>query len=323
LHEIETARLHSIPIIVVVDADQQTPRQVIDTYAEKGFGWLFSEQVVTYSMQSREKSYELIISAIRRAVEHCKANDTSGAGSGIHDKAASFVETDFEERFKSLILSRYSSVHEAWNAFNVSGKGSLSRSDFKRVVSKTLGLQSVADADRKELRSKLDPLQTKRVTYDALLAFMSDNQQKGAPKEMGQTKDKLPLLPLPMDVPNLPDCYRPRENVEKQVKDKLLDHSARSRSCVTAQGMGGVGKSVITAAVVRHNEIRARFTGGIAWIGLSQQPNLLALQQGCYLQLTKEHMPKKRQSSVEEQHSCLSEALVSKTILVVIDDACE
>ena len=78
-----------------------------------------------------------------------------------------------------------------------------------------------------------------------------------------------------------------------------------------------------SAAVARSQAIRERFVDGIAWVGLSQQPNLLALQLRCYLQLTKEHIPKKRQNSAEEQHSCLAEALRSKIVLLVIDDCCE
>jgi hypothetical protein len=54
VHEIETARLHAIPIIVVIDSDQQLPRQVIDAHMQKGFGWLFENQIVSYSMQGRE-----------------------------------------------------------------------------------------------------------------------------------------------------------------------------------------------------------------------------------------------------------------------------
>jgi hypothetical protein len=54
VHEIETAKVQSIPIIVVIDSDQQPPRQVIDAYQQKGFGWLFENQIVSYSMQGRE-----------------------------------------------------------------------------------------------------------------------------------------------------------------------------------------------------------------------------------------------------------------------------
>jgi hypothetical protein len=52
----------------------------------------------------------------------------------------------------------------------------------------------------------------------------------------------------------------------------------------------------------------------------NQSPNLLALQQRCYFQLIGGHIPKKSQHSVEEQHSCLSKSLLSKKVLIVIDD---
>ena len=43
-HEVEEARRHGIPIIVLVDLDKQTSREVIDKYMELGFSWLFDEQ---------------------------------------------------------------------------------------------------------------------------------------------------------------------------------------------------------------------------------------------------------------------------------------
>ena len=43
-HEVEEARRYGIPIIVLVDTDKQTSREVIDKYMELGFSWLFDEQ---------------------------------------------------------------------------------------------------------------------------------------------------------------------------------------------------------------------------------------------------------------------------------------
>ena len=43
-HEVDEARRHGIPIIVLVDTDKQTSREVIDKYMELGFSWLFDEQ---------------------------------------------------------------------------------------------------------------------------------------------------------------------------------------------------------------------------------------------------------------------------------------
>ena len=40
----DEARRYGIPIIVLVDTDKQTSREVIDKYMELGFSWLFDEQ---------------------------------------------------------------------------------------------------------------------------------------------------------------------------------------------------------------------------------------------------------------------------------------
>ena len=75
--EITEARERDIPVICVVDTDKQPVRQVVDGYMEQvrqttslhlaraavtlsfaqGFGWIFDEQVISYSTQSREHSY--------------------------------------------------------------------------------------------------------------------------------------------------------------------------------------------------------------------------------------------------------------------------
>jgi hypothetical protein len=58
--------------------------------------------------------------------------------------------------------------------------------------------------------------------------------------------------------------------------------------------MGGVGKTMLTAAVVRDERVRGAFER-IAWIGMSQQPELLQLQAKLYHQLHPENdkMPSK------------------------------
>ena len=43
-HEVDEARRYGIPIIVLVDTDKQTSREVIDKYMELGCSWLFDEQ---------------------------------------------------------------------------------------------------------------------------------------------------------------------------------------------------------------------------------------------------------------------------------------
>ena len=48
-HEVEEARRHGIPIIVLVDTDKQLAREVIDIYMELDYSWLFDEQASPHS----------------------------------------------------------------------------------------------------------------------------------------------------------------------------------------------------------------------------------------------------------------------------------
>lgn len=43
--------------------------------------------------------------------------------------------------------------------------------------------------------------------------------------------------------------------------------------------MGGVGKTVLAAAVIQDEQIRARFRDGIVWLTLGQTPDVLTLQR--------------------------------------------
>ena len=81
------------------------------------------------------------------------------------------------------------------------------------------------------------------VTFEALADFVNNQQQKQVEqdkrsmdtKQEKHKDERVALRVLPMDVPSLPDSFRPRLNVESQLKAKLLDRE--SKSCVTAQGM--------------------------------------------------------------------------------------
>ena len=84
---------------------------------------------------------------------------------------------------------------------------------------------------------------------------------------------------------------------------------------------GGVGKTMLTSAVVRDIRVRAAFEV-IGWVNLSQQPDLLELQRRLYqqLRLEKESMPTKSKESVEMQAAALKEAATGKVVLIVLDD---
>ena len=116
------------------------------------------------------------------------------------------------------------------------------------------------------------------------------------------------LAELPGEVPVLPTSFQSRPHAHEQLVAALLNSGGSHSTAVTApksrvssQGMGGVGKTMLTAAVVRDKRVRGAFEN-IAWIGMSQQPDLLQLQRLLYHQLHSENdkMPSKA-DSVESQ----------------------
>jgi hypothetical protein len=69
-------------------------------------------------------------------------------------------------------------------------------------------------------------------------------------------------------VPELPPHYFPREAYLAGLKQKLLAGGANlgitgQSSAVGVQGMGGIGKSVLAAALAHDSEIRQTFPDGI------------------------------------------------------------
>ena len=106
----------------------------------------------------------------------------------------------------------------------------------------------------------------------------------------GQSRGpSVPSAPFPPDlarlhgVPNLPPHYLPRQGVLSGLKQKLLASGANvgitgQSSAVGVQGMGGIGKTVLAAALAHDWAVRQAFPDGIYWLTIGQKPNLLYLQ---------------------------------------------
>ena len=124
-------------------------------------------------------------------------------------------------------------------------------------------------------------------------------------------------------VPELPPHYLPREADLVGLKMKLLVGGANvgitgRSSTVGVQGMDGVGKTVLAAALAREAEVRQAFPDGIFWITIGQKPNLLALQNQLLRQLTGS---KEKLTTEHETKDALCEALEGRSALLVADDA--
>ena len=96
---------------------------------------------------------------------------------------------------------------------------------------------------------------------EAFLAFFgqSETQQVSSPSDTpGETPNKqqsAALAMLPSEVPILPASFRERKSAQDELTAALLDSSGGASTTLTApksrvssQGMGGVGKTMLTAA---------------------------------------------------------------------------
>jgi hypothetical protein len=84
--------------------------------------------------------------------------------------------------------------------------------------------------------------------------------------------------------------------------------------------VGGVGKTMLTAAVIRDARVREAFQV-IAWLNMSQKPDLLQLQQTLFAQLSGSKISSKAHDSVELQLRELRAVCVKSVVLITLDGA--
>ena len=161
-------------------------------------------------------------------------------------------------------------------------------------------------------------------------------------------KPNATAVPFPPDlarlhgVPDLPPHYLPREEVLAGLKHKLLAGGANlgntgRSSTVGVHGMGGIGKTVLAAALAHDSEVRQAFPDGIYWLTIGQEPDLFVLQKQFLAHLTRSKHTLTTQRENRDAREVfdidkladpnnlwirdrLREALEGKCVLVVVDD---
>jgi len=124
-----------------------------------------------------------------------------------------------------------------------------------------------------------------------------------------------------INVPQLPSSFVSREQDFKKVEKALLSNKNITIS-ITGQkvgfwGMGGIGKTVLAAAIARNKEVRKHFPDGIFWLTLGQEPDLINRQ----LQLARNLGEKERSIiDVQDGRSYLSSLLADRACLIILDD---
>jgi hypothetical protein len=85
---------------------------------------------------------------------------------------------------------------------------------------------------------------------------------------------------------------------------------------VGVHGMGGIGKSVLAAAIGNDREVRRSYPDGIIWLTIGQQPDLVALQRNAARHLGyREHFDPET-----DVKGVLKPLLEKKAVLLILDD---
>ena len=121
-------------------------------------------------------------------------------------------------------------------------------------------------------------------------------------------------------VPELPPTYQPRP----AELAALVEHLSTAASVglvgqqrhVGLHGAGGVGKSVLAAALCREPEVRSWFPDGLYWVTLGEEADVVAAQARLARQLGATLAATRPSEGLEE----LREVLADRRCLVVVDD---
>ena len=147
---------------------------------------------------------------------------------------------------------------------------------------------------------------------------------------------------IPPEVPTLPESSVDRPDIIAALKDSVLkigtagantatvsaparkpglsqQSAGASTNTTTAAGMGGVGKTMMAAALVRDNEVRAGFDK-ICWVSVGQEPDTMALQNTLYKQLVMKPLPETAKDDMQLALQELKHAAKNMSVLLVLDD---
>ena len=90
-------------------------------------------------------------------------------------------------------------------------------------------------------------------------------------------------------------------------KPALKKQASGLQNATAAAGMGGVGKTMMAAALVRDEEVLAAFQK-ICWVSVGQEPDMLALQNTLHYQLTSKPLPEDAKARATFTHLACSRA---------------
>jgi NB-ARC domain len=130
---------------------------------------------------------------------------------------------------------------------------------------------------------------------------------------------------LPREIPfhalALPKDYVDRPEIRQKIKSMLIDCSvSRPGTLVVSAiyGLGGVGKSVMAAALAHDQDVQEVCVDGVLWVTLGQNPDLLPLLYDWVQKLGDYDF---KPTNIDAASGHLRSLLHDKKMLLVVDDA--
>ena len=132
------------------------------------------------------------------------------------------------------------------------------------------------------------------------------------------------LIPGPLyGVPDLPPGYVARDELAGLITAVVAGDGpgavgvTGTVTAVGVHGQGGIGKSVLAAAVARNKDIRARFPDGVHWINVGERADIVGVQLGL---LARFGVTGAVPRTPDEARVRLAEVLADRRVLLVVDD---
>lgn len=150
--------------------------------------------------------------------------------------------------------------------------------------------------------------------HEALIMLINDITS-GAHTPLPRHRQQTRVTNAPPEPPH----FLPRPDVLNRLRDAVTSDVSESRIGITAlRGMGGIGKTVMAAALCRDQVVLDAYPDGVVWVTIGQNPGSLLIKLRDLLRALGE-IPASN-ASQDEMVSLLRTTLPKQAALIVLDD---
>ena len=125
-----------------------------------------------------------------------------------------------------------------------------------------------------------------------------------------------PTSIAPFQAEQLPEHFVDRREVSESLIQAILE---TTKSVSAIHGLGGSGKSVMASAVAHNHQVRSRFSDGVLWATLGQEPNLVSLLGG-WVQAMGDYSFRPDLLEPTPTSAHLRSLLHEKAVFLIVDD---